>query len=347
MDTSTLPATGLTHSEPDTQYNTLVIPPFMPHASSPSRSPYMSSNPSSLSLASQSSSHFSSHSPAPSTFHSPHPSSPFISTTPPTTINLPNGLDETRPMPPISLEIPTSLSHPQLRRSPGSAISESSSNEGLPSLQHHSPSPAHLATPPTPSGPPPIRFDKDDPLPPPQQPRTPHRLQTVTVRNRKDREDPSAWKFPPTPVSSRPNDGTGFGLGLVPAPSAALAQQLGMSDLLPPSPLPLTSMHHHQQHSHSKLSTPVDEFSPMPSSSSSSATTARPPFTSNHVALRPVNYPALVSDPSLTGKELERVVNDLSGLLQDIYEGLNDLLGDDPTDDLTPSTSTLQIASLR
>jgi len=32
-------------------------------------------------------------------------------------------------------------------------------------------------------------------------------------------------------------------------------------------------------------------------------------------------------------KEFDRVVHDLTGLLQDMYEGLNDLLGDDPIEE--------------
>lgn len=54
---------------------------------------------------------------------------------------------------------------------------------------------------------------------------------------------------------------------------------------------------------------------------------------SSHTPPRPINYPVLISDPSLTAKELERVVQDLVGLLQDMYEGLNDILGDEPIDE--------------
>jgi hypothetical protein len=94
-------------------------------------------------------------------------------------------------------------------------------------------------------------------------------------------------------------------------------------DLLPPSPLPLGNIR-------SKI--PFDDdYSPILSS-----TTNHPiarSFVSTHSAPRPINYPALISDPRLTKKELDRVVHDLTGLLQDMYEGLNDLLGEDAIDE--------------
>jgi len=82
-----------------------------------------------------------------------------------------------------------------------------------------------------------------------------------------------------------------------------------MPDLLPPSPLPLG-------------------YTTQPKTSTSTLT-----FISAHTPPRPINYPALISDPNLTTKELERVVQDLVGLLQDMYDGLNDILGDDPIDE--------------
>jgi hypothetical protein len=88
-----------------------------------------------------------------------------------------------------------------------------------------------------------------------------------------------------------------------------------MPDLLPPSPLPLG-------YTAQAKGTPTgDELG------------GQLTFMSSHTPPRPINYPALISDAKLTTKELERVVQDLTGLLQDMYEGLNDILGDEPIDE--------------
>lgn len=98
-----------------------------------------------------------------------------------------------------------------------------------------------------------------------------------------------------------------------------------MPDLLPPSPLPLG----YTTQPKTSTSTPISDdlsgrLTPLTNSHS---------LLSSHPPLRPINYPALISDPNLTAKELERVVQDLTGLLQDMYDGFNEILGDDPIDE--------------
>ncbi len=76
----------------------------------------------------------------------------------------------------------------------------------------------------------------------------------------------------------------------------------------------------------------VEDLHPPTSLPATSQTTAHT-FILSHTPPRSVNYPALISDPNLMNKEFDRVVHDLTGLLQDMYEGLNDLLGDDPIEE--------------
>jgi len=72
----------------------------------------------------------------------------------------------------------------------------------------------------------------------------------------------------------------------------------------------------------------IEDFHPPTFLPTTSQTTDHA-FISSHNPPRSLNYPALISDPNLTNKEFDRVIHDLTGLLQDMYEGLNDLLGDD------------------
>lgn len=98
-----------------------------------------------------------------------------------------------------------------------------------------------------------------------------------------------------------------------------------MPDLLPPVVLPLG--YPTQPKTFPSTLTPDDVSTPL------QQTLLTHTFVSSHTPLRPINYPALISDPNLTNKELERIVQDLAGLLKDMYEGLNNVLADNPIDE--------------